>query len=128
MFPNKVYHCSCVSLEIKLCLVNGQYSLKDICKKLNETIDDKKIYCSKCGDDLQNVIFSCVNHMQIVILSCTQVGTYVELTETAKNSCKICIKKYLQTACECCYEHTDFDVPIAIKKKKKVLCLRLTKI
>ena len=72
--------------------------------------------------------FSCVNHMQIVILSCTQVGTYVELTETAKNSCKICIKKYLQTACECCYEHTDFDVPIAIKKKKKVLCLRLNKI
>ena len=128
MFPNKVYHCSCVSLEIKLCLVNGQYSLRDICKKLNETIDDKKIYCSKCGDDLQNVIFSCVNHMQLVIFSVKQDGCYVELDEKAKNSCRYCIKKYLQAAYDCCYEHTDFDVPIAIKKKKKVLCLRLTKI
>lgn len=128
MFPNKVYHCSCVSLEIKLCLVNGQYSLRDICKKLNETIDDKKIYCSKCGDDLQNVIFSCVNHMQLVIFSVKQDGCYVELDEKTKNSCRYCIKKYLQAAYDCCYEHTDFDVPIAIKKKKKVLCLRLTKI
>ena len=118
MYPNKVYHCPCVSLEIKLCLVNGEYSLKDICKKLNQTIDDKKIYCCKCGDNRQNVIFSCVNHMQLVILSCKNDGSYVELTETAKN-CKICIKKYLQIACECCYEHTDFDVPIAIKKKEK---------
>ena len=128
MFPNKVYHCSCVSLEIKLCLVNGQYSLRDICKKLNETIDDKKIYCSKCGDDLQNVIFSCVNHMQLVIFSVKQDGCYVELDEKTKNSCRYCIKKYLQATYDCCYEHTDFDVPIAIKKKKKVLCLRLTKI
>ena len=30
MFPQTVYHCSCVSLQIKLCLVNGHYSLKDI--------------------------------------------------------------------------------------------------
>ena len=128
MFPNKVYHCPCVNLEIKLCLVNGQYSLKDICKKLNQTIDDKKIYCSKCGDDLQNVVFSCVNHMQLVIFSVKQDGCYVELDEMTKNSCKYCIKKYLQAANDCCYEHTDFDVPIAIKKKKKVLCLRLIKI
>lgn len=128
MFPNKVYHCPCVNLEIKLCLVNGQYSLKDICKKLNQTIDDKKIYCSKCGDDLQNVVFSCVNHMQLVIFSVKQDGCYVELDEMTKNSCKYCIKKYLQAAYDCCYEHTNFDVPIAIKKKKKVLCLRLIKI
>ena len=128
MFPNKVYHCPCVSLEIKLCLVNGQYSLRDICKKLNETIDDKKIYCSKCGDDLQDVVFSCVNHMQLVIFSVKQDGCYVELDEKTKNFCKYCIKKYLQAAYDCCYEHTDFDVPIAIKKKKKVLCLRLIKI
>ena len=128
MFPNKVYHCPCVNLEIKLCLVNGQYSLKDICKKLNQTIDDKKIYCSKCGDDLQNVVFSCVNHMQLVIFSVKQDGCYVKLDEKEKNSCKYCIKKYLQAAYDCCYEQTDFDVPIAIKKKKKVLCLRLTKI
>ena len=119
MFPNKVYHCSCVSLEIKLCLVNGQYSLKDICKKLNETIVDKKIYCSKCGDDLQNVIFSCVNHMQIVILSCTQVGTYVELTETAKNSCKICIKNIYKRHANVVMNIPTLTYQSQLKKRRK---------
>ena len=127
MYPNKVYHCPCVSLEIKLCLVNGHYSVKDICKKLNQSIDDIKIYCCKCGDGLQDVIFSCVDHMKLIILSCENDGTFVELTQKDKNSCKICIKRYLQTACECCYDHTKFDIPIAIKKQKKVLCLRLKK-
>ena len=127
MYPNKVYHCPCVSLEIKLCLVNGHYSVKDIFKKLNQSIDDKKIYSCKCGDGLQNVIFSCVDHMKLIILSCNNDGTFVELTQKDKNSCKICMKRYLQTACECCYDHTSFDIPIAIKKQKKVLCLRLKK-
>ena len=67
MFPKTVYHCSCVDLEIKLCLVNGHYSLKDICKKLNEKVNtDRKIYCSKCGDNLEYVIFSCREHMSLV--------------------------------------------------------------
>ena len=68
MFPKKVYHCPCVSLQIKLCLVNGDYSLKDICKKLNQVEvevegDNQKIYCSKCGDNMEDVIFSCTKHM-----------------------------------------------------------------
>ena len=107
---NKVYDCPCVSLEIKLCLVNGDYSLKDICKKLNQKIDDRKIYCSKCGDELQDVIFSCTEHMSLVIFSVKKDDDY-------------CLKKYLQTAYHCCYDYTNFDVPITIKKEKKVLCL-----
>ena len=127
MFPNKVYHCPCVNLEIKLCLVNGQYSLKDIVKKLNEKIDDRKIYCSKCGDDLQGVIFSCTEHMNLVIFSTKEVDGYIELDEQLKNSCKYCLKKYLKVAYHCCYDYTNFDVPITIKKEKKVLCLRIPK-
>ena len=124
MFPNKVYHCPCVSLQIKLCLVNGYYSLKDICKKLNQ-VNGGKIYCSKCGDDMEDVIFSCTEHMSLVIFSIKNNGCYVELNEETKNSCVRCIKKYLQIAYHCCYDYTNFDLPIAIKKEKKTLCLRL---
>ena len=129
MFPKKVYHCPCVSLQIKLCLVNGDYSLKDICKKLNqvevEKDDNQKIYCSKCGDNMEDVIFSCTKHMSLVIFRVNNNYDYIELNEETKNSCKKCIKKYLQIAYHCCYDYTSFDLPIAIKKEKKTLCLRL---
>ena len=120
MYPNKVYHCLCVSLEIKLCLVNGQYSLKDFCKRLNQSKDHRKLYCCKCGDGC--VIFSCLNHIPLVIIK--KDGSYFKLNQKTKN-CRRCLRRYLQLAYSCCYEHTDFDVPIAIKKKKKVLCLRV---
>lgn len=130
MFPNKVYHCPCVSLVIKLCLVNGDYSLKDICKKLNQKIDNRKIYCSKCGDDLQDVIFSCTDHMRLVIFSVKEDedSSYIELHQKTKDSCRYCLKKYLKTAYSCCYDYTNFDLPLTIKKQKKVLCLCLDKI
>ena len=128
MYPDKVYHCQCVSLDVKLCLVNGDYSLKDIIKKLRKCTVNRLFYCCKCGDDKRNVIFSCVNHMQMTVFSVQHDDGYEHLEKTSKNSCKRCIKKYLQTAYSCCYEHTSFDIPLAIKKEKKVLCLRLTKL
>ena len=85
MFPKTVYHCSCVDLEIKLCLVNGHYSLKDIVKKLNEKLCYKKnIFCSKCGDNLENVIFSCREHMSLI-----------SVCEFNNKRCLRCIKRYL---------------------------------
>ena len=128
MYPDKVYHCQCVSLDIKLYLVNGEYSLKDICKKLRESKVNRKLYCCKCGDGKRDVIFSCVDHMQLTIFTVKHDNEYVHLDEKSKNSCKCCIKKYLQTAYSCCYQHTSFDILLAIKKEKKVLCLRLTKL
>ena len=119
MFPKKVYHCSCVDLEIKLCLVNGDYSLKDICKKLNEVNIGQKIYCSKCGDNMEDAIFSCFEHMSLVI---------VNNNNNNNSNCIQCIKKYLQEAYHCCYDYTSFDLPILIKKEKKTLCLRIEKI
>ena len=125
MYPNKVYHCPCVSLDIKLSLVNGEYSLKDICKRLNQSKEHRRIYCCKCNDNY--VVFSCINHIPVVIFSVKKDGSYFKLNEKTKN-CRRCLRRYLQAAYSYCYEYTDFDVPIAIKKKKKVLRLRLTKI
>ena len=119
MFPKTVYHCSCVALEIKLCLVNGNYSLKDIVKKLNKKASYRKIYCSKCGDNLENVIFSCRKHMHLISIC--------ELKD--KGRCLRCIKRYLKTAYDCCnYDYTNFDLQMSIKREKKTLCLIVEKL
>ena len=118
MFPKNIYHCPCVNFEIKLCLVNGHYSLDDICKKLNEKFDtEQKIYCSKCGYNLEDAIFSCRKHMSML--------SYCEKHD---KECKRCIKRYLQIAYRCCYDYTSFDLPISIKKENKTLCLIIKKI
>ena len=123
-FPKKVYHCLCASLQIKLCLVNGNYSFEDICNELNQ-YDGDKLYSAKCGD--QDVIFSCLKHMSMVVFTQQINDDYVELTEKTKDNCLTCIKKYLQIAYHCCYNYTDFDLPMIIKKEKKTLCLCLRK-
>ena len=125
-FPKKVYHCSCINLNIKLCLVKGDYSFKDICNKLNQ-VEGDKLYVSKCGDNLQDVVFSCIDHMALVVFSEKMCDDYSEFNKKTKDSCLRCIKKYLQTAYRCCYNYTDFNLPITIKKEKKTLCLCLRK-
>ena len=115
MFPKRVYHCPCVAFEIKLCLVDGFYSLKDIISNLNKKVNSNhKVYCSKCRDE--QVVFSCRQHMYFV--------TDCEIDD---KTCFKCIKMYLQTACYWSYEYTNFDLPMSIKKDKKVLCLVVEK-
>ena len=115
MYPKRVYHCPCVAFEIKLCLIDGYYSLKDIVWKLNENVNSsKKIYSSKCGNE--EVIFSCRKHMSLITLC-----------EIDNKRCLKCIKIYLQTAYNC-YEYTNFDLPMLIKKERKVLCLNIEKL
>ena len=36
MYPKNVYHCPCVAFQVKMCLIEGHYSLKDIITYLNE--------------------------------------------------------------------------------------------
>ena len=124
MFPDKVYYCRCVKIHVMMCLVNGDYSLKDIISKLKKCPVNRVFYCVKCGDDKRDVIFSCVKHMRLK----TFIIGNEHLSDEHKSNCKKCIKKYLRTAYSCCYEHTKFDIPLQIKKEKKVLCLRLTKL
>ena len=124
MFPNKVYYCPCIKIDVMLCLVNGDYSLNDITNKIKKCSVNRLFYCCKCGNDNCDVIFSCVQHMR---LKTFLVGDE-HLSDDHKNNCKQCIKKYLKIAYSCCYQHTKFDIPRTIKKQKKVLCLRLTKL
>ena len=115
MFPKKVYHCPCVAFEIKLCLINSDYLLKDIISNLNKNVNDKrKIYCSKCRND--ECIFSCRQHMQLTTI-CENDG----------KRCLKCINIYLK-ASYYHYDSTNFDLPIAIKKEKKVLRLLVEKL
>ena len=71
-FPQKVYWCACLGRVIASCLIDEIYSLADICKKVNET-SYEKIYCVKCGENQQNAIFSCGDHMAMIIFA---VETY----------------------------------------------------
>ena len=48
--------------------------------------------------------------------------------EMDNEKCLRCIKRYLKTAFDCCYDHTNFDLPMSIKKEKKVLCLIVQKL
>ena len=128
MYPDKVYYCQCLSLDVKLCLVKGDYSLKDIIRKLRQSKVNRLFYCCKCGDGKQDIIFSCVDHMRLKAFFVEQDDEHLHLKQHHRNNCKRCIKKYLKTAYNCCYQHTKFDIPLAIKKEKKVLRLRLTKL
>ena len=114
MYPKRVYHCSCVAFEIRLCLINGQYSLNDIVSKLNEKVNAGRIYSIKCGN--KEVVFSCRNHMQLT--------TKCEIDE---KRCLKCIRTFLKTSYDN-YEYTNFTLPILIKKKKQTLALVIKKI
>ena len=104
-FPKKVYHCSCLNSVIISCLLDGIYSLTDICKEITQfQTASEKIYCSKCGDKKEDVIFSCTQHMAIVILSVKMYEPEklpdeatdhcnIKLSDVTKSYCSKCVKK-----------------------------------
>ena len=96
-FPQKVYRCDCLARVIASCLANGIYSLVDICIKINQTIGEK-IFCVKCGENRQNAIFTCADHMPMVIFAVemSQSTGTISLHNETKTYCPICVKKYLQ--------------------------------
>ena len=112
MYPKNVFHCSCLAFQVKMCLIEGHYSLKDIISYLNENlIANHKIYASKCGID--EVVFSCRQHMSLKSIC----------EENDRKICLRCIRTYLQTAYSCCFDHTNFDLPMHVKKKTKKHCV-----
>ena len=97
-FPKKVYRCDCLVHVIASCLANEIYSLVDICIKVNQTIREK-IYCVKCGENRQDAIFSCTDHMPMVIFAVEtsqSTDTTISLCDETKTYCLICVKKFLQ--------------------------------
>ena len=126
-FPKRVYHCSCLHSIIVSCLQDGIYSLGDICHRIrygNTAI--KKIYCAKCSDDKQDVVFSCCDHMAMIIFSVKTKSSSDKTTasiycnDETKNYCIKCVKKYLQ-AMYYRYQHTIFDLPLAAPSRKRKL-------
>ena len=114
-FPQKVYHCSCLDTVIISCLLDGIYSLEGICDKISQVNTVlKKIYCTKCGDKNQHVVFSCTDHMAMVIFEIKEYDCIKQLYNDVKSYCGKCIKKYLQKMYYC-YEHKNFDLPMANK-------------
>ena len=128
-FPQKVYHCSCLNTVIISCLVDGLYCLGDICNKISQTdTPSKKLFCAKCGDEKKDVIFSCTDHMAMIIFSVKRYNyknpnnstATIHFYDETKGYCRRCVKKYLQKM-YCYYRHTIFDLPLASKTRKRKL-------
>ena len=117
-FPEKVYRCACLGRVIASCLVDEIYSLADICKKVDET-NCEKIYCVRCGENKQNAIFSCGDHMAMIIFAVETYNTQssdqttgtISFSDKTKTYCPICVRKYLYR-----FEHVNFD--LLLKRKK----------
>ena len=115
-FPEKVYRCACLGRVIASCLVDEIYSLVDICKKVNET-SCEKIYCVKYGENKENAIFSCGDHMPLIIFavetyntqSSDQTSGTISFRDETKTYCSICVKKYLQKMYYF-FEHINFKL------------------
>ena len=112
-FPQKVYRCSCLEYVIASCLLNEIYSLVDICVKVNQTVREK-IFCTKCGENKQDAIFTCTAHIPLIILavetsqSFDGQTTYYFRDET-KTYCPICVKICLRRMYYY-FEHVNFLV------------------
>ena len=130
-FPQKVYRCSCLDTVIVSCLVDGIYSLADICDKISKTncTPSQKLYCAKCGDNKQDVIFSCADHMAMIIIAvkrydCTKSPdkstASIYFYDETKTYCRGCVKKYLEEMYYY-YRHTNFDLPLGTKTRKRKL-------
>ena len=92
--PRAVYFCDCLQETINNCSKSS--SLQDICNEIDDSdSDDKMIYCVRCGDGKQDVVFSCGNHLMMGTIELH--GNNVTLSKFSTGYyCLSCIKKYLQ--------------------------------
>ena len=92
-FPRTVYFCDCLQEIIDNC--SKSCSLQDICNEINMT-DGKMIYCVRCGDEKQDVVFSCGNHLIMGTFAVELNGNNVTIIESLTGHyCLSCVKKYL---------------------------------
>ena len=64
--PKTVYFCNCLTMVMEKC--EKGCSLQDLCNEINNNDTGNVIYCSRCGDRKENVIFSCIHHLPLIIL------------------------------------------------------------
>ena len=96
-FPKKVYYCDCLQKLIEQCEKTS--SLQHFCNQINENgTDDDIIYCTKCNDKRQDVVFSCTHHMSMGTFTIQYIAdssTVMRMQD--RHFCLLCIKKYLRT-------------------------------
>ena len=119
-FPHKVYRCSCLQNVIASCILNEIYSFMDICVKVNQTVKEK-IFVTKCGQNKQDVIFTCRGHVPLIVLSVeTSQSSDGEMTyyfrDDTKTYCRTCVKICLQHMYHY-FEDVKFPSSFSLKEK-----------
>ena len=67
--------------------------MQDICNKIDNVKGDT-IYCTKCGDDKKDVVFSCTKHLTMETFAVEIHNNNVVVIETeTRNYCLSCVKK-----------------------------------
>ena len=117
-FPHKVYRCSCLEHVIASCLLNEIYSFMDICVKVNQSVKEK-IFTMKCGENKQDVIFTCSAHVPLIILAVETLQSIDGQTsycfrDVTKNYCRTCVRICLRKM----YHHFQY-VNFSLKNKIK---------
>ena len=95
-YPKTVYFCDCLKMVIDECEKGS--SLQDFCNEINDKNSTGNcIYSVKCGNNKQDNVFSCLNHIPMGTFNIQHMANSVRQLETLNESfCLICIKKYLR--------------------------------
>ena len=79
--------------------------MADICNKIDN--NKGEIYCVLCGDDKQDVAFSCTEHLTMETLAVEIHNDNVVVIETeTRNNCLSCIKKNLRKK----YQNFNYEI------------------
>ena len=95
VYPKTVYFCNCLKMVVDKC--KKASSLQDLCNEINNNdTGDSIIYCSKCGDGKQDVVFSCSDHLSMGTFVVQFVQNQcVTMVAQDKHFCLTCIKRHL---------------------------------
>ena len=128
-FPRKVYRCACLGQVITHCFHNGIYALSDIIDEIKqiqcEGDESKRIFCVKCGDNNSDVVFTCTDHITVLIFVakryyCTELPNDTNVTinifDGDQTYCCGCIWKYLQEMYHY-FHNINFDFNFSVKVK-----------
>ena len=113
-FPSKVYRFACLGEVIDICYHNGLHSFTEIYDEVTEFAyaNDHKVFSVKCGESKKDTIFTCENHLAIILLAkkkytCTDKPTFTNTTVNYTSSnrkeetyCTGCIRHYLRLTFE----------------------------
>ena len=122
-FPKKVYRCACLGKVISSCFQHGIYALSDIIDEIKETeYTETKIFCVKCGQHDENVVFSCADHMSVLVIvamryKCTELPNETNITVSGQTYSRGCIRKCLREMYYY-YHFLNFDLQFSSKKRK----------